>query len=298
MYNIYAMKTKLIIFLFVLIFPILAIAGTFNGSFENDVFAPVGGRHSDDDYSNGVRFEYLFDNKLGLALGQSMYTPADLTIATNQIGERQYAGYLYLEGSYRRTDTEFGALQIGFIGENSYAEETQKLIHKWINSREPKGWANQVKGHGVEAQAYYKWMWHLIKSDYYYLCPALTLSGGSVNAMATPGLFNYICFNYVPTYMDGLPYTETRSAKDHTHSWIPSAYLFVGADCDIVGYNYFLDASESSVDKEYVVGEFSAGIGMQIKNVLLKFTYILRTRDYEQQEHHADFGCAQVGFTF
>lgn len=279
-----------------------AFAGQFTASIENDVFAPTSKGHSDDDYSNGVRFEYLMDNKFGLAFGQSMYTPADLTIAEDQQGERQYAGWLYLEGNYRRVPTEFGAIQVGFIGDNSLAEETQKTIHKWIGSREPKGWDNQVEGHGVEVQAYYKKMWHLLKlSDWYYLCPSMTLSGGTVNAMATPGIFNYFCFNYVPSYERGLPVTETRGIdKNFSYwaSWIPSVYLFAGAECDCVAYNYFLDAKESTVDKEYFVGEFSAGLGLQVKNFITRFTYIFKTKEYEEQKNPANFGVITVGFNF
>ena len=278
-----------------------AFAGQFTASIENDVFAPTSKGHSDDDYSNGVRFEYLMDNKFGLALGQSMYTPADLTIAEDQPGERQYAGYLYLEGSYRRTPTEFGAIQLGFIGDNSLAEETQKTIHDWIGSREPKGWDNQVKGHGVEVQAYYKYIYHLIKSEYFYLCPAATVSGGTVNAMITPGLFGYLCFNYVPSYQNGLPVTETRGIDNNftrLAAWIPSVYLFAGAECDTVFYNYFLDAKESTVDREWVVGEFSTGVGLQIKNFTTKFTYVFKTKEYEEQEHCANFGVLSIGWNW
>lgn len=278
-----------------------AFAGQFLASMENDVFAPSSLGHSDDDYSNGARFEYLMDNKFGIAFGQSMYTPTDLTIAEDQPGERQYAGYLYLEGSYRRVPTEFGAIQLGFIGKNSLSEQTQKTVHKWIGSKDPKGWDNQIEGHGVEAQAYYKKMFYLIESEYYYLCPALTLSGGSVNAMATPGIFNYLCFNYKPSYEHGLLVTETRGIDNNFSrlaSWIPSVYLFAGAECDMVAYNYFLDAKESTVDKEYFVGEFSAGIGLQIKNFISRFSYIFRTKEYEEQKHPANFGVLSIGFTF
>lgn len=277
-------------------------AGQFTASIENDVFAPSSLGHSDDDYSNGARFEYLMDNKFGLALGQSMYTPPDLTIAEDQPGERQYAGWLYLEGNYRRIPTEFSAIQLGFIGDNSLAEETQKTIHKWIGSKDPKGWDNQIKGHGVEVQVYYKKMWHLLKlGDWYYICPALTLSSGTVNIMATPGIFNYFCFNHVPSYERGLPVTETRGIDNNfsrLSSWIPSVYLFAGAECDCVAYNYFLDAKESTVDKEYFVGEFSAGIGLQIKNFTSRFAYVFKTKEYEEQEHCANFGVITVGFAW
>lgn len=274
-----------------------AFAGQFTASLENDVFIRSGGKNSDDDYSNGARFEYLFDNKFGIAFGQSMYTPPDITIEEDQPGYREYAGYAYLEGSYRRTPTEFGAIQLGFIGKNSLAEQTQKTIHDWIGSREPKGWDNQIEGHGMEAQAYYKYMYRLIESDWFYLCPSITASAGSVNVIGTPGIFAYFTFNYTPTY-DGLIVTEIRGTDPGFGSWIPLAYLFAGAECDMVAYNYFLDASESTVDKEYFVGEFSTGIGLQIKRFIGKFAYIFRTKEYEEQETLAHFGAITLGWVF
>lgn len=283
------------------IYALDASGGQFTASMENDIFIHSGGKHSDDDYSNGARFEYLMDNKFGLAFGQSMYTPPDLTISEDQYGYRQYAGYLYLEGNYRRTPFEFGALQLGFIGDNSFAEQTQKTVHKWIGSRDPKGWDNQIEGHGVEAQAYYKWTHHIIQSEYYYLTPTFTLSGGSVNAIATPGIYNYLCFNHVPSFNDGLHVTETRGIDNNfskLSSWIPSVYLFVGAECDVVGYNYFLDAKESTVDKKYVVGEFSTGIGLELRGVIAKFTYLFKTKEYDEQDNLAHFGAITVGYCF
>ncbi len=292
---------KLLVFSIIFAYCISAIAGQFTASLENDVFIRSGGKNSDDDYSNGARFEYLFDNSFGIAFGQSMYTPPDIEVEEDQPGKREYAGYLYLEGSYRRTPTEFCAIQLGFIGKNSLAEQTQKTIHDWIGSREPKGWDNQIEGHGIEAQAYYKYMYRLIESDWFYLCPAITASAGSVNVIGTPGIFGYFTFNYVPTYDNGLPVTETRGIDDNFNkwsSWIPSAYLFAGAECDMVAYNYFLDASESTVDKEYFVGEFSTGIGIQVKQFLGKFTYIFRTKEYEEQERLAHFGAITLGWVF
>ena len=297
-------KRKFSLFVVIAVcFACSSFADQFLASIENDVFAPSSFGHSDDDYSNGARFEYLMsNNEFGFAFGQSMYTPTDLTIAEDQPGERQYAGWLYLEGNYRRVPTEFGAIQVGFIGKNSLAEQTQKTIHKWIGSKDPKGWDNQIEGHGIEIQSYYKKMWHLLKySDWYYLCPALTLSAGSVNVMGTPGIFNYLCFNYVPSYENGLPVTETRGIDNNfsrLSAWIPSVYLFAGAECDMVAYNYFLDAKESSVDKEIFVGEFSAGLGLQIKNFVSRFAYVFRTREYEEQKHPANFGVISVGFNF
>jgi hypothetical protein len=280
------------------LYAIDAQGGQITASIENDVFMKSGGKNSDDDYSNGVRFEYLMDNQFGLAFGQSMYTPPNLEIAEDQPGQRQYAGYLYLEGNYRRTPFEFGAIQLGFIGDNSLAEETQKKVHEWIGSRDPKGWDNQIEGHGVEAQGYYKMMTYLYHNNWYYLCPQFTVSGGTVNGIFTPGLFNYFCFNYEPTFLNGLTFTETRGIEKNMSSWIPSVYLFVGADCDVVGYNYFLDAKESDVHKKYIVGEFSAGIGLQWKKFIGRFAYMLKTKEYNEQDNPANFGAATLGWIF
>lgn len=275
---------------------VISMADTVSFEFDNDIIIPnklnTDKRHSDNDYSNGVRLEYLADH-WGVAWGQSMYTPMNLRTSENQIGDRQYAGWMYLEGSFRRNNLEFYALQLGFIGKNSLAEETQDTIHDWIGAKKPLGWDNQIKGHGLEAQAIAKKMFWLYHNDWYYLTPVLTGSAGSVNVIGSIGLFQYFCFGgYNPGYETGLPVVETRDPSNF------KTYLMMGVDTDFVAYNYFLDADESSVDKKVVVAEGLIGVGTTYHGFGVDFSYCLRTKEYDEQKNLAHFGIIKFRYSF
>lgn len=142
-------------------------------TFENDVFF-----HSDDNYTDGVQYEWVTRDVLtrGAQLpivdllckpfvdcstkgvivtrskvGQLMYTPTNIAIAGPQPGTHPWGAMAYFQRSYEVASREdrsitFTAL-IGAIGPRAYAEPTQKWIHKHItNSPQPKGWDNQISG--------------------------------------------------------------------------------------------------------------------------------------------------------
>lgn len=144
-----------------------------NVTFENDVFFGF-----DQYYTNGIQFErrYLWSETTARELnndrltqacaffgcqgfllhsrshkvGQLMYTPADITLSSPQPDDRPWAGLLYyaqdnvLMAPSRDELTKF-TFQIGGMGAASLAEQTQKAIHKVINSKTPMGWSNQAK---------------------------------------------------------------------------------------------------------------------------------------------------------
>lgn len=145
----------------------------YNVTLENDVFFGF-----DQYYTNGIQFErrYLWSETTDRELnndrltqacayfgcqgfflhtrahkvGQLMYTPADITVSSPQPDDRPWAGLLYyaqdnvLMAPSRDALTKF-TFQIGGMGAASLAEQTQKAIHKVINSKTPMGWSNQAK---------------------------------------------------------------------------------------------------------------------------------------------------------
>jgi lipid A 3-O-deacylase len=83
-------------------------------------------------------------------LGQTMYTPSDLTTPVLQTDQRPYAGYLWV--SYgMAVNYPLGVissqLQLGITGPPSLAQDAQSLAHwTWAHdSPQPQGWGNQIK---------------------------------------------------------------------------------------------------------------------------------------------------------
>ncbi|MCL9782318.1 lipid A deacylase LpxR family protein [Vibrio sp. S4M6] len=86
-------------------------------------------------------------DKIGITLGQKIYTPTDISSSQPQINDRPYAGYLYLETNYISLSPNVAQrinLTFGTTGERSRAKESQELIHSIIGSDEPQGWQYQV----------------------------------------------------------------------------------------------------------------------------------------------------------
>lgn len=86
------------------------------------------------------------DIHVGLFLGQNMYTPRDITIASPQPDDRPWAAWLYLGGVAQRArgnrlDTvEF---DLGVVGPAALGEPVQKAWHRFVNVKQPQGWGNQ-----------------------------------------------------------------------------------------------------------------------------------------------------------
>jgi lipid A 3-O-deacylase len=93
-----------------------------------------------------------------ISIGQSMYTPRDLTISEPIVGDRPYGGWLYAElrteASVMRSGRGFlrGARQVGtgisvgVIGPLSFADTLQRIWHERITveSPRPEGWEHQI----------------------------------------------------------------------------------------------------------------------------------------------------------
>ncbi len=150
-------------------------------------FAQSGKRHSalriseDNDwftgtdkyYTNGIRVDYVFEPKRvnlldrvlltaptydsrvrGIGLVQTMYTPGNINTAEVIPDDHPYAGTLYLQNFQETVNGQrrikvYSELDLGVIGPDAYAGETQRWFHKLINDDLPKGWDHQVESNVI-----------------------------------------------------------------------------------------------------------------------------------------------------
>lgn len=142
-----------------------ADGGTVGGQLENDYFGAGTDRH----YSNGTRLFYRgaagdsaswlkalaqwlplvkesADSRLLVELGQSIYTPEDLTSSAPLPGERPYVGWLYttLSALFQSDDSYSRVgLSLGLVGPGALAGSTQETIHGLLDMQHPEGWESQ-----------------------------------------------------------------------------------------------------------------------------------------------------------
>lgn len=301
--------------------------GIFTFSLENDYF---GGE--DNGYTNGVRIAYLSPEDMVPALveewaeavpffahagyrrwqfelGQSIFTPDNISARTLQANDRPYAGWLYSSvGLLSDTGKRLDNLQftIGVVGPASHAEEIQDFVHSITDSPDPSGWDNQLKDElGLVLTYQRKW-----RSIYEFsphgwgidITPSIGGSLGNVYTHASVGAVARFGFDLPADYGPPL----IRPNLPGSDFFMPSAevgwYLFAGVEGRAVGRNIFLDGNtfrdSHSVDKEPLLGGLQAGIAFTYQDIRVAYTQVFYTQEFKQQRDAESFGAVTVSWRF
>lgn len=301
--------------------------GTLSILFENDVFY-----NTDRDYTNGVAFAWTTapDDSFDLAtrtaralpffspdgvvrtdyvLGQNIYTPTNLSAPDPSPTDRPYAGFLYAGlGVIDQTETQLdqAQLQLGVVGPDSLAEETQKLVHRIIHDTIPQGWSYQLHNEPglvlIDEKA-----WRAVESGRFLgfsfdIDPHVGGAVGNVYDYVNAGGMARIGFDLPDDYgpvriepsLPGSNYFEPSGA----FGW----YLFAGLDARAVARNIFLDGNtwEQSrhVDKLPFVGDGQLGAALTFKSFRLTYTHVFRTKEFRTQPHSDQFGAINLSVRF
>lgn len=294
---------------------------------ENDLFAG-----HDDGYTNGVRASYVSPEanipawieqmaafmpffptqghtRWTMALGQGMFAPTDLTLATPDPNDRPYAGWLYgTVGLIADRGSTLDNLQLtlGMVGPASLAGETQRLVHRTIHGTIPQGWDHQLKNEpGLVLSYEHKWR-GLIEFSPFGLgadfTPSIGASVGNIYTHAAASLMFRIGYDLPsdygpPVIRPNLPGSDFF-VPSRTFGW----YLFAGLEGRAVGRNIFLDGNtfqdSPSVDKRMFVGGVQAGVAFTYHNTRLAYTHVLRTHEFRGQANAEQFGALTLSVRF
>lgn len=297
----------------------------FSFYFENDLFSDT-----DRYYTNGARASFLssdlealklphwaqqvkdlcwfldrdgFTNNIGLAFGQEIYTPEDISQNALIEDDRPYAGWLYTAISlHHKSDSELHKLELalGVVGPQSLAEGAQNYVHSERNIPRARGWDNQLRTEVGAILTYEHQRRYALRSSQNWgsdLIPAATISIGNVLTQASarvtlrggyhlPEEFhaNRIRVSgYVqPTHRNG------TAAQD----W--SIYAFSTLEMRGVLRDITLDGNSTKdshrVDRIPLVGELELGMGVRYRRYRLVYSHVLRTEEFEQQHNSQKFG--------
>jgi len=315
---------------------------TFSLYFENDLFG-----NTDKGYTNGTKLSWVsndltgyaesgrlpkwslpyvkkipFINKPGLqrnitlSLGQNMYTPEDIECKELIKDDRPYAGWTYVGAAFHSKNYSYLdslEIQIGIVGPESFAEQTQKFIHRIRNSQRPNGWDHQLKNEPGLAVIYDHKTRVLCANHRGIDIDAITHIGGAIGNVYTfadtgmevrwglniPSDFGTSLIR--PSGDSNAPVTarDPRISCDKDFS----LYMFTMINGYVMLHNIFLDGNtftdSHSVDKKYFVGEIGAGIGMVYHRYKLSYAHILRTKEFNHQDSNAQvFGSLTFSFTY
>lgn len=253
-----------------------------------------------------------------IGLGQNMYTPEDITLVDPPLGDQPYAAWLYgtiglindvATGEGRRTQTSV-QLSLGVVGPSALGEQTQATVHDLIGSPDPQGWHTQLHDEpAVLLNLERRWV---IPSEPVFgglradVAPHVGAALGNVFTHAAGGLTVRFGepprFDYGPPRLQphtpGSEYFAPPDEEYGSFGW----YVFAGVEGRAVARNIFLDGNtfrdSRSVDKEYFVGDLSAGLVLTFGDTRIAYTHVIRSKEFEGQTGPSVFGGISLGHRF
>lgn len=294
---------------------------------ENDLFA-----NTDRHYTNGVRASWLSSEgnvpewvndaadwfplfpeggkrRVGFSLGQSMFTPRDISLDVPDPNDRPYAGFLYGGvGLVSDTGTRLDSLelQLGVVGPASLAEETQKAVHTITGSQQPEAWDTQLHNEPALVLTYErKWrgLWEFSPFGFGAdITPHVGGSLGNVYTHAAAGLTLRVGEDLPSDY--GPP--RIRPSLPGSDFFVPTQdfgwYVFAGVEGRAVARNIFLDGNtfedSRDVEKKNFIGDVQAGVAVTFWGIRLAYTHIFRTKEFDGQDKADQFGAVSVSFRY
>lgn len=260
------------------------------------------------------------DRWIGLAVGQSIFTPED-TDRDNLIrSDRPYAGWLYVSAAinYRylaEHPSTMGvqdtfALELGVVGPYARAQEVQNGFHDVIDVSHSRGWDNQLRnepGTNIVFERKYRVgsvpVAAGLELDF---IPNLAVSLGNVATYGAAG--GIVRFGDLdssgtggsdfgpPRIRPSLPGSELFDVKEFR--W----YVFAGLEGEIVGHNIFLDGNafrtSHGVEKNRFVGEFQAGLAVLFAGARVSYSHVFRSPEFEGQPRWNQFGALSLSYRF
>jgi hypothetical protein len=277
---------------------------------DND-FLNFRGAGTDRYYTNGIRIDYFFakkqkakfpsslllniskdnNNVYGWGLAQFMFTPQNISLAGIQYDDRPYGGALYAIHSLQSIDTAkkikvTTELFLGVIGPISFAEESQKLVHRLINSPKPEGWDHQVSNDIIVNYNI------TIEKQLLYLSERILLVGlvetysgtlynaAGVGFMLRVGKFNdYFSGIYKPTIRARNKYQLYVFMKPTVRVVISNALLEGGLINELTATQEGYTLSKDQIERVTVL--YDVGLTFEIPKFSISFIQKLRTADFK-----------------
>jgi len=252
--------------------------------------------------------------KLGLSLGQNIYTPTNTTTPLYQPNDRPYAAWLYLGAAfqiYRPPAIAGGAARLdvfevtaGVVGPAALGRQIQNGFHDIIDAEHAQGWSNQIHNEpGL----------NLVYERQYRLSTARARDGWGADLIPHAGFSLGNIFTYANAGAEvragyALPADFGSnlirpSGDSNSLARAPfSIFLFAAVDGRAVARDITLDGNtfedSPSVDKKPLVADLYAGIGMGTSHWQLTYAQAYRTKEFDGQANRSVFGSISVTFFY
>ena len=234
------------------------------------------------------------DRRIALFLGQSIFTPKNLSVKPPDPQDRPYAGWLYVGASLLQ-DTDRRMLEnleldAGVVGPGSLAKQVQNDFHQFIGVAQAKGWSSQLQNEpGIMLT--YERLWRLPltgnPNDGIDIVPQLGATAGNVMTYGEIGgllrIGKGLQADYGPVRvrpaLSGTDYFDAAALNGEI-----GLYFFAGVQGRAVGHNIFLDGNtfrnSANVPKKYLVADLQAGFSL-VRSSAFRFDVSVSRRTEE-----------------
>jgi lipid A 3-O-deacylase len=252
--------------------------------------------------------------KLGLSLGQNIYTPEDTNTPLYQPNDRPYAGWLYVGVAFQvyhppATAGDTARLDVfevtaGMVGPAALGREFQNNFHDLINVERANGWDNQIKNEpGI----------NLVYERKYRYSTANARTGWGADFIPHAGVSLGNIFTYANAGFEvragyALPAdfgSNLIRASGDSNALVRrplSVFVFAATDGRAVARDITLDGNSfrdsASIDKKHFVADFYAGLGVGTTHWQFTYAQTYRTIEYVGQDDRSVFGSISLSFFY
>jgi lipid A 3-O-deacylase len=246
--------------------------------------------------------ERAVDN-VAYRFGHQIYTPEEIENHRLINDDRPYAGLIFAGLSMFSGTQHEGwrsakelHLDAGIVGPVAGGKRLQRAVHKVTDSDEPNGWKHQLDNEPFVNLAYQHRWWLQESIDGFELeyGPSLGFSFGNLYTYASAGLGTRLGQNLqrsfsIPSVTPGQSGSQFFRAGSG-FGW----YGFANLEGRYMAQNMLLDGNtfedSHSVDRREWVGDAKVGVALIWSRWQLAFANVWRTREFQGQQEHDQFG--------
>lgn len=247
--------------------------------------------------------------KVGITLGQEIFTPEDIGRPIPNPADRPYAAWLYLGTALHNQNPGFldtAEIQLGVVGPAALGREAQNGVHRLRGFSEAKGWDKQLANEPglvllVERKAR---VWRRVSggglgAD---LIPHVGIALGNVRTYASTGAEARVGWHLPLDFGTSLirPGGDSNSPTETNGSSRPGFYVTAGFSGRAVARDIFLDGNSfrhgPGVSKRHAVGDAFVGASLVWGHFKLTYAQVFRSKEFHGQKGHGEFGSVSLSY--
>ncbi len=258
------------------------------------------------------------DCKLGLALGQNLYTPADIASPTLQPTDRPYAAWLYASAAFQvyqpprvfasgwRAIARLDTLDVtaGLVGPGALGRQVQNNVHSALGLAHANGWPNQIHsepGLGLALERKWRFSTAQARDDWGAdFVPHTGVTVGNIFTYASAGAELRAGWRLPADFGTNLirPSGESNALRRPA----TSLFAFIATEGRAIARDVTLDGNtfraSAHVDKKPFVGDALGGVAFGTRRWQITYAQALRTKEFKTQIKASVFGSISATFFY